>query len=1174
MPQNYNIQTPFNVNVIALLAPTASGKTEVLETIALQIALDGKKAGFETTKVIMVYPMREFMKDHIKRFINELIYINNYIPTPPITIGLLNEDTPRIDDSKDKIENFLQILFPQFTCPRCNAEINWSRQQNDIVIQCSNGHKFDFIRVTRKALRETPPDILLITPDELNIVMRVMRERKSDYAKVFGLADNVKGFPLLIVMDEPHLYSGMLGANVSFIVRELRLLIRSVASWKYNVDYEPLIIVSSATIPNPHVFLAKLFIVDPSSIEVVQASRSQQISQSSTKGLVALLPTPEWGIRNAEVEIIPLLAAILPPDKRRILVFVDSVERANRVVYKMRDYIKRPSGFWDEYDVCRHVGTIFDASACPNGVPDPNFINIQPLTAKMDTGLRNKIAEEFRAGKINVLVATSALEVGIDIGDVDIAVLLCLPPTPINFEQRVGRVGRRGQPSLVIVIGNENSGVDVFYLSSQRRLTDYLTNKRNYEIPLNPANPYIVRAYAGNFISSLLWRSPKVKKPYQYRINEYINIAIDLPIKMFQNSKDKGLQLITKYLNDVGKDLKEQLRLLVEALPGGFKSREEIPFDDSENWRKVSKRWSCKLESRYRLLGTSTPIEKIRSMGREVKLEFELSIGKTKDKTLFTLHDDVLLAISSYSLSTLPAFDDKAYVFNGKLPPDRRLRGTVTLKPIQLGQRYEIVPFELTGGLFIPILPTQDLNDFRNALERVIQTLSLLESISSIYIGNVGHCRLFAKRVKSLKATLENYIENVLDQVINTRRLLTHSLKVVSPELLVFRPIEPICIVTNNDVLECLEKALKAKLESARQYLFYYEVDKNRFLSKIGIVNVRRSSTGYSMELLENINVKGNVEYDLSRRDLIITTPQGSTTYKQLVSQLSQQTNRLDSNVVNLVVTYPITFATVLPSERGIIDLKQGQNGVEVSLETIQLFYANVGFSIGAPAPGRGLSTLKPKFIDKKDDPGMIAEKFETYAVRISIDWDIWFKNVIKDSLRFQQILSQDLSNIGVSQPAMPLHNTFALTVAHSLAHVILNYHSLYTGGERRDLNEVLAVETENSIVRKVHVYLYDMVPGGNGVSELLYEYLNDILNDATNVMIERHRKLKCLSARQPSECFFGQPGDAILAGWPQCSYGNVAISRLWLLRFLASHSGTDLNKWITQGGNITVSFP
>jgi hypothetical protein len=642
---------------------------------------------------------------------------------------------------------------------------------------------------------------------------------------------------------------------------------------------------------------------------------------------------------------------------------------------------------------------------------------------------------------------------------------------------------------------------------------------------------------------------------------------------MFQNSGDRRLQLITKYLNSVGKDLKGQLRLLVKALSNVFKFGGGISLR-SHGWQQVSERWSRDLESQYGLLGVSTPIENIRSVGREVELRFELSKSKTKDESLFTLYDDVLLAISSYSLSTLPTFDVRAYVFRGDLSPDRRLRGTVTLKPIQLGYRYEIVPFELTGGLFRPMLPIQDLNDFQDALKRVIQILSLLESISSIYIGNIRHHQLFVKRVKSLKIALENYIKNVLDQVAKyyskTGKLYTHLLKVVSPDLLTFRPIEPICIVNNNDVLECLEKALEAKLKSARRYLFYYEVDKDGFLSKIGIVNVHRSSTGCRMKLLRNIHVKGNVEYNLSNHDLIITTSQGRVSYKQL---MSQQANRSNFDVVNLVVTYPITFTAVLPGG-GVIDSKQGQNGVEVSLETVKLFYANVGFSIRAPVAGLKLSTLNSKFIDRKNEPAMIAEKFETYAVRISIDWNIWFKNAIKDPLQFQQILLQDLSNIGVSQLSIPLHNMFALTVAHSLAHVILNYHSLYTGGERRDLNEVLVVETEDSNVRKVHVYLYDTVSGGNGVSELLYEYLSDILNDATNVMIERHRKSKCLFAQQSGECFFGQPGDTILAGWPQCSYGNVAISRLWLLRFLALHSSTDLSTWIAQGGSIRVSFP
>jgi len=49
------------------------------------------------------------------------------------------------------------------------------------------------------------------------------------------------------------------------------------------------------------------------------------------------------------------------------------------------------------------------------------------------------------------------------------------------------------------------------------------------------------------------------------------------------------------------------------------------------------------------------------------------------------------------------------------------------------------------------------------------------------------------------------------------------------------------------------------------------------------------------------------------------------------------------------------------------------------------------------------------------------------------------------------------------------------------------------------------------------------------------------------------------------------------LGSWPRCNYGNLASSRLWLLRFLAAHNGVDLGYWegiVKSGGQVSFSFP
>ena len=714
-PQNVSLTKPFDV--LALLAPTASGKTEVLETVAIQLALDGKAAGFNATKVIMIYPMREFMKDHFIRFIRDLAYIktqNNI----DITIGILNEDTPKKKELSNKdIKNYLSIFFPtdqlgNLKCPICGLDLRWSKRGNNRKVRCNGGHDFTFIRLTREAIAQEPPDILLITPDMLNYVIRI-----KTYEKVFGI--NSRGFPLLIVMDEPHLYSGVFGTNVSLLMRDLRKLITTVAKENFNfkVEYTPLILVTSATIPNAEVFLSKLFVIEPSKIKIVQLMQQAQL-QSSSKGLIALLPRVKtadgrsWGLRNASIELIPIIAALLPKDKRKMLVFVDSVERAGQLVYQIKDYISRDSGFWHEYNVCGHVGSIFDPSVCINGRPDYNFIEIKTLSAKILRDVRNEIARKFIRGDVNVLIATPAVEVGVDIGDVDIAILIGLPPTPINFDQRVGRVGRRGQPSLVIVLGNEASGVDVYYLSDLNRLIDYIRSSRTYEIPINPANPYAIRAYIGNFMTALTWNitSSYVQTPsinIQNRINGYAKITIDDLVKIFlQASQYPQLALIARYLQSNSSVLKNQLNRFADAIvkrAAGILGRKIkiLDFRYGDAWNQISASWSDILSRNFGLLEIKTPLKNIRSLGTDVDLVFRVA-----NRVSFKLKDDIISSILTYSISKLPALDVSNRIFEGELGPTPLLRGVVTIKPVSFPNKgITEIPFEVAGGSFIPFVP-------------------------------------------------------------------------------------------------------------------------------------------------------------------------------------------------------------------------------------------------------------------------------------------------------------------------------------------------------------------------------------------------------------------------------------------------------------------------------------
>ena len=223
--------------IIALLAGTAGGKTEFFESIILQLVLDAKRVNrFDTVKAVIIYTMKAFMTEHFRRFLRDILYINDAIQrgrvhgvSRPLTIGVLCGDTPRRVRNRENVEVTLRRLLNSLSCPLCGQQIivrqlgrmrGPGRQVINFEIYCSNHtrrHNLGVIRICREDIYEMPPDILLITPDMLNLIIT----NRSTMQRLFVQHG---GFPLILVLDEPHAYTGIFGTNVSMLIRELKTL--------------------------------------------------------------------------------------------------------------------------------------------------------------------------------------------------------------------------------------------------------------------------------------------------------------------------------------------------------------------------------------------------------------------------------------------------------------------------------------------------------------------------------------------------------------------------------------------------------------------------------------------------------------------------------------------------------------------------------------------------------------------------------------------------------------------------------------------------------------------------------------------------------------------------------------------------------------------------------------
>ena len=217
-----------------------------------------------------------------------------------------------------------------------------------------------------------------------------------------------------VVVDEVHSLSGVLGSSVANVLRRLLRIARHYGS-------NPRFLASSATLRNPADHARRLF---GREVEVV----SEDASPAGKRTFAVYNPpiiNPVAGLRaNALEEARELATAVCGPDHQ--VIFFCGRRTAVEVLTR---YLKEGSS---------------EFGLKPSEIMGYRGGYLPDLRRKIESGLRDS--------SIKVVVSTNALELGVDIGALDVAVLVGYPGSQASFWQRAGRVGRRGAPSLVVQI--------------------------------------------------------------------------------------------------------------------------------------------------------------------------------------------------------------------------------------------------------------------------------------------------------------------------------------------------------------------------------------------------------------------------------------------------------------------------------------------------------------------------------------------------------------------------------------------------------------------------------------------------------------------------------------------------------------------------------------------------
>jgi len=254
-----------------------------------------------------------------------------------------------------------------------------------------------------------------------------------------------------VVLDELHTYRGVFGSHMAHVMARLRRIARFHGS-------NPTFISATATIGNPREHAARLIGVEPEAVALIDRSGAPR----STREVYVYNPpvvNEELGVRASTLKQSVNLAADLVRAKVPTIVFGPS----RNSVELMLKYLRA------------RVGDVAGSDA------------IMAYRGGYLPERRRAIEAGLRSGEILCVVATNALELGIDIGDLDAVVCAGYPGSVAGTWQRFGRAGRRGDTSIAVLVCSSNS-IDQ-YLA---REPQYLLDSNAEEARIDPGNVEIL----------------------------------------------------------------------------------------------------------------------------------------------------------------------------------------------------------------------------------------------------------------------------------------------------------------------------------------------------------------------------------------------------------------------------------------------------------------------------------------------------------------------------------------------------------------------------------------------------------------------------------------------------------------------------------------------------------
>lgn len=301
-----------------------------------------------------------------------------------------------------------------------------TKSQTGETIHFSELFDGDTSSYKRRKIRDTPPRVILSNPEMLHLSMLAYHKSWIHFFSKLKY----------VVIDEVHSYRGVLGSHMAWVMRRLQRLAQYYGA-------EPVFVLLSATIGNPGQLGQELL---GRKVEVITQSGAPQ----AEKNMLFLNP---WD--SAAHTASQLLEA--------------SVKRGLRtIVYTQSRKMTELINLWTS----PKLGHLAD--------------KLSSYRAGFLPEERRDIERQLFSGELLGVISTSALELGIDVGDLDLCILVGYPGSIMATWQRGGRVGRTFRKSAIILIAQEDA-LDQHFM---RQPEDFFSRAPESAI-LNPYNESI-----------------------------------------------------------------------------------------------------------------------------------------------------------------------------------------------------------------------------------------------------------------------------------------------------------------------------------------------------------------------------------------------------------------------------------------------------------------------------------------------------------------------------------------------------------------------------------------------------------------------------------------------------------------------------------------------------------